>query len=121
MSGERPARGRLGQVTISRRAIATIATHAALGTYGVVGMSARNLADGIAQLLTRDPHRGIDVHTDGGTISIDAYIIVEYGTRVSAVAASVANSVRYQVEQMLGMPVADVSVHVQDLRVSSVD
>jgi hypothetical protein len=33
----------------------------------------------------------------------------------------VANSVRYQVEQMVGLPVASVGVHVQDLRVSSVD
>jgi uncharacterized alkaline shock family protein YloU len=121
MTAEPPARAPLGRVTISQRAIATIASHAALGTYGVVGMSSRSLADGIAQLLVRDPHRGIEVRTEGDAILIDAYIIVEYGTRVSAVASSVANSVRYQVEQMLGMPVAAVSVHVQDLRVSSVD
>jgi uncharacterized alkaline shock family protein YloU len=110
-----------GQITISRRAIATIASQAALGTYGVVGMSSRSLADGIAQLLVHDPHRGIEVHTDGGHIRIEAYIIVEYGTRVSAVANSVAKSVRYRVEQVLETPVADVAVHVQDLRVSSVD
>ena len=121
MTGDHPARGPLGRVTVSPQAIATIASHAALGTYGVVGMSSRGLADGIAQLLVRDPHRGIEVHTEGDSITIDAYIIVEYGTRVSAVAGSVAKSVRYQVEQMLGMPVAAVSVHVQDLRVSSVD
>jgi uncharacterized alkaline shock family protein YloU len=108
-------------VTVSQRAIATIASRAALGTYGVVGMSSRSLADGIAQLLVRDPHRGIEVRSEGGTIQIDAYVIVEYGTRVSVVAGSVADSIRYQVEQMLGMPVAGVSVHVQDLRVSSVD
>ena len=121
MTGERPARRPLGRITVSRRAIATIASRAALGTYGVVGMSSRGLADGIAQLLVRDPHRGIEVHTEGDAITIDAYIIVEYGTRVSAVAGSVANSVRFQVEQMLGMPVDDVRIHVQDLRVSSLD
>ena len=121
MTADRSALGPLGRVTVSDRAIATIASHAALGTYGVVGMSSRNLADGIAQLLLRDPHRGIEVRTDGGSIHIDAYIIVEYGTRVSAVAGSVANSIRYQVEQMVGLPVAAVGVHVQDLRVSSVD
>jgi uncharacterized alkaline shock family protein YloU len=121
MTGDRPLRRPLGRITVSPRAIATVASHAALGTYGVVGMSSRGLADGIAQLLVRDPHRGIEVLTEGDSIAIDAYIIVEYGTRVSAVAASVANTVRYRVEQMLGRPVAAVSVHVQDLRVSSVD
>jgi uncharacterized alkaline shock family protein YloU len=118
MTGAHAASGR---VTVSQRAIATIASHAALGTYGVVGMSSRGLADGIAQLLVRDPHRGIDVHTGDDGIQIEAFIIIEYGTRVSSVAGSVANNVRYQVEQMLGMPVAAVNVHVQDLRVSSVD
>jgi uncharacterized alkaline shock family protein YloU len=37
------------------------------------------------------------------------------------VATSVANAVRYQVEHMLGMEVAAVNVHVQDLRVSNTD
>jgi uncharacterized alkaline shock family protein YloU len=110
-----------GRITISPKAIATIASHAAVHTYGVVGMSSRNLADGIARMLVHDPHRGIDVHTEEGQIRIDAYIIVEYGTRVSAVASSVANSVRYQIEHLLGMPVSTVNVHVQDLRVSNVD
>ncbi len=110
-----------GRITVSPRAIATIASRAALGTYGVVGMSSRSFADGIAQLLVRDPHRGIEVHIDDGRIRIDAYVMVEYGTRVSAVASSVANSVRYQVEHMLGMEVAAVHVHVQDLRVSQAD
>lgn len=110
-----------GRITVAPRAIATIASRAALGTYGVVGMSSRSFADGIARMLVRDPHRGIDVHTSADTIQIDAYVIVEYGTRVSAVASSVANSIRYQVEHMLGMPVAAVNVHVQDLRVSNVD
>ncbi len=111
----------VGRITISSRAIATIASRAALGTYGVVGMASRNLADGVVQRLARDPHHGIGIHTEAGQVRIDAYIIIEYGTRVSSVAHSVANNVRYQVEQMLGMPVSDVSVHVQDLRVSSVD
>ncbi|HSR48908.1 MAG TPA: Asp23/Gls24 family envelope stress response protein [Anaerolineales bacterium] len=110
-----------GRITVSTQAIATIASRAALGTYGVVGMSSRSFADGIGQMLVRDPHRGIDVHAEAEAIQIDAYVIVEYGTRVSAVANSVANSIRYQVEHMLGMPVAEVNVHVQDLRVSNVD
>lgn len=110
-----------GRITVAPRAIATIASQAALHTYGVVGMSSRSLADGIAQMLVRDPHRGIEVHTQADQIRIEAYVIVEYGTRISAVAQSVANSIQYQVEHMLGTPVEAVHVHVQDLRVSNVD
>jgi uncharacterized alkaline shock family protein YloU len=46
---------------------------------------------------------------------------VEYGTRITSVAASVANAVKYQVEKSLGMSVRNVNVHIQGLRVSNAD
>lgn len=110
-----------GRITIAPRAIATIASHAALRSYGIVGMASKNLVDGIAHLLARDPRHGVDVSMAGREIIIDLYIIIEYGTRISSVATSVANTVLYQVERALDMPVAEVNVHVQDLRVSDVD
>ncbi|MCJ7706367.1 MAG: Asp23/Gls24 family envelope stress response protein [Anaerolineales bacterium] len=111
----------LGHVLISPRAIATIASQAAMSSYGVAGMASRNLVTGIAQALARDPRHGVEVRKVGEQIEIDLYIIIEYGTRISSVAASAANTVRYQVERALGMPVSAVNVNVQDLRVSDTD
>lgn len=111
----------LGRITISPRAIATIASQAAMRSYGVVGMASRNIVNGITNALARDPRHGVIVKTQDNQIVIDVLVVVEYGTRISTVAASVANTVRYQVERALGMPVAEVNIHVLDLRVSSVD
>lgn len=111
----------LGRIEISPRAIAAIAAHAASQSYGVVGVASKNLADGLASVLTQDPHRGADVSLNDGEIQIDLYVIVEYGTRLTSVAASVAKAVRYNVEKALGLPVGDINVHVQGLRVSNVD
>lgn len=111
----------LGRIEISPRAIATIAARAALQSYGVVGMATKNLADGLARALTHDPHRGAQVTLDGDRIQIDLFIIVEYGTRLTSVAASVASAVRFNVEKGLGLPVDTVNVHVQGVRVSNVD
>lgn len=111
----------LGQITISPKAIATIASRAALQSYGVVGMASKNLADGIVHAIARDPSRGIEVSTVGDQIMIDVYIVVEYGTRIISVTTSVANAVKYQVERALGMRVGAVDVHVQDLRISDTD
>jgi uncharacterized alkaline shock family protein YloU len=61
------------------------------------------------------------VKAEGDSIAIDMYVVVEYGTRISSVATSVANAVRYKVEQSLGMPVRAVNVHVQGLRVTDTD
>lgn len=111
----------LGNIYVSHRAIATIAHQAALESYGVVGLAAKNLAEGLAQVVVKDPTMGVDVHFNGDTVKIDLYIVVEYGTRITSVASSVSNSVRYQVEKAIGLNVSQVNVHVRGLRVSNPD
>lgn len=111
----------LGSIHVSPRAIATIAFHAARESYGVVGLAPKNLVTGISHVLVKDPTHGVEVHYDGEKINIDIYIIIEYGTRIKTVASSVGNTVRFQVEKSLGLPVSEVNVHVRGLRVSEID
>lgn len=111
----------IGSIHISPRAIATIAYHAALQSYGIVGLAPKNLVDGLTQVVVKDPTHGIEVTYDGENIIIDVYIVIEYGTRIKSVAGSVSNTIRFHVEKALGMPVKEVNVHVQNLRVSDLD
>jgi uncharacterized alkaline shock family protein YloU len=111
----------IGSIHVSPRAVATIAYHAALESYGVVGLTSKNLVNGLAQVLVKDPTHGIEVDYDGSNLNIDLYIIVEYGTRIKSVANSVINTVRYQVEKALGTKVNEINVHVRGLRISSLD
>ena len=111
----------LGGVHISPTAVATIAYHATLESYGVVGLAPRNLADGIVHTITREPMRGVSVRYNGDDIDIEINVIVEYGTRITSVAESVANTVRFHVEKALGLRVNSVSIHVAGLRVSYTD
>ncbi len=111
----------IGSIKISPRAIATIAYHAARQSYGVVGLTSKNLVGGLTQVLVKDPTYGVEVNYDGQNIIIDLYVVIEYGTRIKSVASSVRNTVRYQVEKALGMPVSEVNVHVRGLRVSDPD
>ncbi len=118
MTDMQPARGR---IEVSPAAIASIANEAVLSCYGVVGTVAKDMATGIANVLSKESKRGIDVRVEDGKIIIDVYVIVEYGTRIAAVARSVMNVVKFNVERALGLPVAEVNVHVAGLRVSDVD
>ncbi|MBI3173689.1 MAG: Asp23/Gls24 family envelope stress response protein [Chloroflexi bacterium] len=111
----------LGGIHISPNAVATIAYHATLRSYGVVGLAPKNLADGLVHSITREPSRGVTVHYDGESIDIDIHVIVEYGTRINSVAESVANTVRFHVEKALGLRVNSVNVHIAGLRVSDTD
>lgn len=110
----------LGQIEISNTAIASLAAHAVLQSYGVVGMALPSLREGIAELLQRDSSkRGVVVTTEGEEIVIDLYVVLEYGLRISEVAHNIMHNVKFAVEKALGRPVKQVNVHIQGLRVSA--
>jgi uncharacterized alkaline shock family protein YloU len=111
----------LGNIFISHQAISKIASQTVASSYGIVGLAAKNLAEGLAQVLTKDASTGVDIHFDGTDLIIDIYIIIEYGTRIKSVAASVSDNVRFQVEKTMGLPVKKVNVHVRGLRISNTD
>ncbi len=108
----------LGRIEISPNAIASLAGQAVLECYGVVGMANKNLRDGITEILPGGHYRrGIDVKLVERQIVIDLYVVIEYGTRISEVAHGIMNRVKFTVEKALGIPVAQVHVHVQGLHV----
>ena len=111
---------RLGSIEISPVAIASLASQAVLGCYGVVGMASRTLRDGLAVLLhpSESSRQGVQVALEDDRITVDLFVILEYGVRVSEVAHNIMQSVKFNVEKTLGVPVAEVNVHVQGLRIS---
>jgi uncharacterized alkaline shock family protein YloU len=109
----------LGRIEISRRAIKTLASQAALQSYGVIGMATRDWWESLMRSTAQDPRQGVEIRYEGDEICVDLYVILEYGTRIAAVARSMADSVHYQLERTLGLAVREVNVHVQGLRVSN--
>ena len=106
----------LGRIEVSPRVVASIVAHAANETYGVVGMAARGLRDGIAERLNREnAHRGVHVEVEPDGIVVELYVIMEYGTRISEVAHNLMSAVRYHLEKTLGLPVIAVNVNVQGI------
>lgn len=111
----------LGNIYISHKAISTIAAQSTLESYGIVGLAAKNLLEGIAQLLTKDPSLGVDITFVEDALSIELYVIVEYGINIKSVSSSVSEIVRYQIEKATGIPVTSINIHVRGLRISNPD
>lgn len=108
----------LGVVTVDDDVVIRIAGYAALDCYGIVGMASKRSTDGIVQLMGRENlGRGVRVRSSGDKVDIDLFIIVEYGISISAVAASIIETVKYKVERLAGIPVGRVNVCVEDIRV----
>jgi uncharacterized alkaline shock family protein YloU len=107
-----------GVITIEHEVIARIAGLAAIDCYGIVGMAAKNIKDGLVQLLKMESlTKGIHLTIAEGIITIDLHIIVEYGTNISAIADSIVSTVKYRVEENVGLPVAKVNIFVEGVRV----
>ncbi len=107
-----------GTTTISDNVLATIAGIAACDCAGIVGMSASNTAEGIAELLKRESlTKGIKVNSGDGSIKLELHVIIEYGVSMVAAAHNVIEAVKYAVETQTGLQVENVDVIIQGIRV----
>ena len=106
-----------GACTITPDVIAQIVGLTVLECYGVVGMAASNLTQGVARLLTRDRlTQGVQVRCGDGALDIDLFVIVEFGLNLAEVAANVRSRVQYQVERQTQMAVRSLDIHIQGVR-----
>ena len=108
----------LGALVIAEDVIAELAGYAALESYGVVGMAAPSVQDGISKLLPmRRLQRGISLHFDDDGVTIDLFVFIKNGTNLAAVSQNLAESVRYTVEHYAQIKVVDVLVHVEGIHI----
>jgi len=106
----------LGKIEVLPNAIHTIAMQATSECYGVVGLTVPRLHNGQAVLLPLEQsNRGIQVRVVNEQIIVDVYVALEYGLRMSEIAHNIMSSVKFSIEKMLGVPVAQVNVNIQGL------
>ncbi len=109
----------LGLVTIEPEVIAKYAGTVAIESFGIVGMAAVSLKDGIVKLLKKESlTHGIQVTiSEDDKLTIDFHVIVSYGVSISAVGENLVNNVKYKVEEFTGMAVDKINLHVEGVRV----
>lgn len=102
-----------GSITYANEVVAVIAGVAANEVEGVAGMCA---ASGISEVFSRNSKnitKGIRVELGAEEVSVDIYLIIEYGTPIQTAAQNVQEGVRKAIETMTGLHVVRVDVHVQ--------
>ena len=108
----------LGEITINTDVIATYAGSVAVECFGIVGMAAVNMKDGLVKLLRRDSlSRGINVQVKDNKISLDFHVIVAYGASIRAVADNLIDNVKYKVEAFTGIEIEQINILVEGVRV----
>ena len=106
-----------GSVNVSTGVYTDIAGTAAANCFGVKGMAARSVTDGVYHLLRKESMgKGVRVEFhEEGDISIDLHIMVDNGVNLGAVGASIISEVRYVVEKTTGTQVRAVNVYVDSM------
>lgn len=108
-----------GTVLIDENVIATYAGSVAVECFGIVGMAAVNVKDGLVKLLKKEHlTHGIEVVVnENNEISIDFHVIIAYGVAIMTVSENLIETVKYKVEQFTGMKIDKINIHVEGVRV----
>ena len=107
-----------GDLHVANDVLADLVGNAAMHVYGVVGMAAPTAADGIAQLLTQSKlRRGITINSTDEGVTVDIYVIIEYGTNINTVSQNLVESITFALTQYAQVPIAGIEVHVQGVKV----
>ena len=106
-------------IKIANEAVATYAGIAVSEVQGVYGMSGGFA--GLTEALSGKKNftKGIKVDVNDKNAKIDVNIIVEYGARIPDVAFEIQSRVKSSVENMTGLKVLEVNVHVQGVHTKS--
>jgi uncharacterized alkaline shock family protein YloU len=108
-----------GVIKISEEVVATIAGLAAAEVAGIAGMSGGIAGDLVEKLGRKSLSKGIKADVGENEASIDLNVIVDYGLNIHEVAVQLQNSVRNAVQNMTGLDVVNVNVHIQGLSFKS--
>ena len=109
----------LGKIAIDTDVIATYAGSVAVECFGIVGMAAVSMKDGLVKLLKKESlTKGIQVGiSDENKITLNFHVVVAYGVSISAVTDNLISNVKYKVEEFTGMSVDKINIYIEGVRV----
>lgn len=109
-----------GSIIISNNVIANAAGLIATSCYGVVGMAIRSPKDGIVNLLKpSNLAKGIKVTVEDNEITVDMFIVVQYGVNINAICESIMHNVKYRLSEIICMDVKAVNINVESIRMTT--
>ncbi len=106
-----------GSIEIDKQVIAQIASRSAMESYGLVGLASKS--KGIVELLKgENVFKGVSIEElEDSSISIELFVILQYGTNISTVANNIIDRVKYNVEKLTSVNVSKIDINVQGIRV----
>lgn len=102
-----------GRIAVSSDAVVQIVGAAAAESYGVVALAGRGR---LSRLLPWGIKKGVDVELRPDGLAVELRVVVEHGLKLAEVAEAVRSRVHYELERMVGLPIASLEVHIERVR-----
>ena len=102
-----------GRIAISAAAVAQIVGAAPAASYGVVALPRRSR---LSRLVPWGIKKGVDVELRPEGLAVELRVVVEHGLKLGEVAEAVRSRVQYELERMVGLPIASLEVHIDGVR-----
>ena len=104
--------GKKGDVQIADEVIAVIAGLAATEVKGVSKMSGNITKEIISKLGMKNLSKGVQVSFQSNQLMVQVAIVLKYGYSIPKVSSMVQEKVKTAIENMTGITVKEVSVHI---------
>ncbi len=102
-----------GRIAVAPSAVTQIVGAAAAESYGVVALAGRGR---LSRLVPWGIKKGVDVELRPEGLAVELRVVVEHGVKLAEVAEAVRSRVRYELERMVGLPIASLEVHIDGVR-----
>ena len=102
-----------GSTTMAPGVLLTLARLTALSVPGVVDMAP--IRSGVNRLFRRGSGAGVQINIEDGEVAVDLFLILAQDTNVREVSRNVQAEVVRAIEEMIGMDVIRVDIHIEDI------
>jgi uncharacterized alkaline shock family protein YloU len=102
-----------GKTTVSPEVLTTIARLAALEVPGVSRLAP--VSGGVNRLFRRGAGEGVRIETEDNTVYINLFLILNENVNIREVSRNVQQNVTRAVQEMVGMDVGEVNIHIEDI------
>ena len=105
---------KLGTVRIAPGVLVTIVQSSTLAVDGVIRMGDTSSAS-LSRIFSRDENGGVKSEVLDGKVRADLYIIVDKAANMAQVGKQVQADVSRAIRLMVGMPVEQINVYIQNV------
>ena len=106
-----------GVVQIADDVVAMIASLATTEVEGVSAMAGNITNELMSKVGMKKLTKGVRVNVQGGNVTVDLAVTMEYGYNIPATCQQVQNKVKAAIENMTGLNCTDVNIRIAGVRV----